>query len=138
MANGLLYIVPRAWLLSWSGLISETLVCIPPLPAALKVVLLVCSTRMSQAVEDALGSKCIGSANDPPAFAYSGWQRHGSPFLDGGLQTQRALSLATMLECVDADEDKDHGIPGQYNACHAERQLFVNFIDNGSGTGSAV
>ncbi|KAF3484060.1 uncharacterized protein GIQ15_03384 [Arthroderma uncinatum] len=64
--------------------------------------------------------------------AMSGWS-HGQwlPASVSGRQwTDEVLNISCLVDHTPAcDSDRDQNCPGQYNACHAEKQLIAYFID---------
>lgn len=47
----------------------------------------------------------------------------------GNSWTSQVHSLCRRIGFKLEDDSRDHGVPGQYNACHAEKQLIAYFVD---------
>lgn len=68
----------------------------------------------------------------PSIAAMSGWGHLQWPLtrLSGKDWTEKVLKLAAIVgHTLTVDASKDHGIPGQHFASHAEKQLIAYFID---------
>jgi hypothetical protein len=70
-----------------------------------------------------------------PVDAMSGWGHDDNGedqvVIDGRSWTPEVMKLATFLNYhLRADSEKDHGLRGQYYACHAEKQLIAYFVNN--------
>ena len=68
----------------------------------------------------------------PAITAMSGWGHSGysSTNVSGKNWTERVLKVAaTVGHTLSADLQKDQGIPGQFQASHAEKQLIAYFLD---------
>ena len=66
----------------------------------------------------------------PSIAAMSGWS-HGKtiPIVSGKDWTSEVIRIADIIgHTLDPDNNKDKDIPGQYHACHAEKQLITYFI----------
>ncbi len=65
----------------------------------------------------------------PSIAAMSGWS-HGKtvPLVSGRDLTSDVLRIANIVGHALVADSRDRGIPGQFNACHAEKQLIAYFI----------
>lgn len=65
----------------------------------------------------------------PSVAAMSGWG-HGKtvPLVSGKDLTPEVLRIANIIGHTLVPDTRDNGIPGQYHACHAEKQLIAYFI----------
>lgn len=65
----------------------------------------------------------------PSIAAMSGWS-HGRtvPLVSGKDWTSEVVRIADIIGHALVPDSRDHGIPGQYHACHAEKQLIAYFI----------
>ncbi|KAM0798340.1 hypothetical protein BDR22DRAFT_859787, partial [Usnea florida] len=65
----------------------------------------------------------------PSIAAMSGWG-HGQtvPLVSGKDWTSEVVRIANIIGHALVPDSKDHGNPGQFHACHAEKQLIAYFI----------
>ena len=65
----------------------------------------------------------------PSISAMSGWS-HGMtvPLVSGQDWTHEVIRIANIIGHALVPDAKDNGVPGQYHACHAEKQLIAYFI----------
>ena len=65
----------------------------------------------------------------PSIAAMSGWS-HGKtiPLVSGEDWTSEVIRIAEIIGHALIPDNKDNGKPGQYHACHAEKQLIAYFI----------
>ncbi|KAI1478888.1 DYW family of nucleic acid deaminases-domain-containing protein [Daldinia eschscholtzii] len=76
-------------------------------------------------------ARMIRGGGLPEITAMSGWghKQTESIHLAGQTWTNMALRLCELIKFdPESDEEKDQGIPGQYNASHAEKQLITYFV----------
>ncbi|KID95149.1 ankyrin repeat protein, partial [Metarhizium majus ARSEF 297] len=67
----------------------------------------------------------------PPVSAMSGWSHHEdeSIQLPGRRWTDEVMRLCQLIKfSPDEWPQRDQGVPGQFNACHAEKQLIAYFV----------
>ncbi|EFR02758.1 ankyrin repeat protein [Nannizzia gypsea CBS 118893] len=64
--------------------------------------------------------------------AMSGWSHDQRPQVrvSGRQWTDEVLYISQLVNHTLARDDRDRGHPGQFNACHAEKQLIAYFIDH--------
>lgn len=68
----------------------------------------------------------------PVIMAMSGWGHlgHASTRVSGKDWTERVLKIAAIVgHTLSADPQKDWGVPGKFQASHAEKQLIAYFLD---------
>jgi hypothetical protein len=76
--------------------------------------------------------KCVAAMFSPCRLSLSGWQKRGHPFITPKID--KAIKLAKDLECCH-DHHWDNDKPGQFFACHAERQLLMEWLEYMQGEG---
>jgi hypothetical protein len=78
-------------------------------------------------------SGVISTSSFPPVAAMSGWGHQPDSELNvqiGGKRwTDEVFQLCQIAEHkLPTDDDRDQGVPGQFRACHAEKQLIAYFV----------
>ncbi|KAF4341659.1 ankyrin repeat-containing protein [Fusarium beomiforme] len=73
----------------------------------------------------------VRDGNLPPVSAMSGWGHgeHESIQIAGRDWTCKVLELCNAINFTPEPHYYDKGVPGRYNACHAEKQLIAYFVD---------
>lgn len=64
----------------------------------------------------------------PSVVAMSGWSHDKTVPLVGKDWTSEVIRIASIIGHAIVPDRKDQGIPGQYHACHAEKQIIAYFI----------
>ena len=77
--------------------------------------------------------KCVGAMYSPRRLSLSGWKKRGHPFITPKIDD--AIKLAKDLGCCH-DHQWDSDKPGQFFACHAERQLLMEWLEYTQGSGN--
>ncbi|SPJ73913.1 uncharacterized protein FTOL_03643 [Fusarium torulosum] len=74
----------------------------------------------------------IGGPGFPPVAAMSGWKHQSDPELnvqiEGRTWTDEVLRLCRIVGHHLPADERDQGRPGQFKACHAEKQLTAYFV----------